>query len=80
MRLKSLAILSASALALVMAPAANAATFVFELSVNSNVTSGPLGNVRTFNATTGGTTINVQATAWRVFVVRFSVHIAMAWA
>ncbi len=66
MRLKSLAILSASALALVMAPAANAATFVFDLSVNSNVTSGPLGNVRTFNATTGGTTINVQATAWRV--------------
>jgi hypothetical protein len=65
MRLKSVAILSASLLSLAAAPAANAATFFFNLSVNSNVTSGPLGNVRTFSATTGGTTINVQATAWR---------------
>ena len=64
MRLKSLAILSASALALVMAPAANAATFVFDLSVNSSITSGAFGNARTFSATTAGKTINVRAAAW----------------
>lgn len=64
MRLKSLAILSASALALVTAPAANAATFVFDFSVNSSITSGPFGNARTFSATTAGKTINVRATAW----------------
>ncbi len=63
MRLKSLAILSASALALVMAPSANAATFVFDLVGNSSL-SGTFGNARTFSATTAGKTINVRATAW----------------
>ncbi len=63
MRLKSLAILSASALTLAMAPAANAATFVFDLVGNSNL-SGTFGNARTFSATTAGKTINVRATAW----------------
>lgn len=65
MRLKSVAILSASLLTLAAAPAANAATFVFDLVGNSS-TSGSFGNARTFSATTGSTTINVQATAWRV--------------
>lgn len=65
MRLKSLAILSASALALVTAPAANAATFFFDLVGNSSL-SGTFGNARTFSATTAGKTINVRATAWSV--------------
>lgn len=63
MRLKSVAILSASALALATPPAANAATFVFDLGGNSNQ-SGTYGNARAFSATSGSTTINVRATAW----------------
>ena len=65
MRLKSIATLSASLLACVTASAANAATFFLNLSGNSSL-SGSYGNARTFSATTGGTTINVRATAWSV--------------
>lgn len=65
MRLKSVAILSASLLTLATVPAAQAATFFFNLSGNSGL-SGSYGNARTFSATTGSTTINVRATAWSV--------------
>ncbi len=65
MRLKSIAILSASALALVTAPAANAASFFFNLVGNSAL-DGTDGNARFFSATTAGKTINVRATAWSV--------------
>lgn len=65
MRLKSVAILAATLLTLAAAPAANAASFFFDLSGNSPL-SGTYGNARTFSATTGGTTINVRTTAWSV--------------
>lgn len=65
MRLKSVAILSASMLALATAPAANAATFFFDLSGNSSL-DGTDGNARFFSATSGSATINVRATAWSV--------------
>ena len=65
MRLKSLAILSASALALATPPAANAATFVFDLVGNSAL-DGTDGNARLFSATTGSKTINVRATGWNL--------------
>ncbi len=65
MRLKSVAILSASLLTLAAPQAANAATFFFDLSGNS-ATSGTYGNARIFSATTAGKTINMRATAWSV--------------
>ncbi len=65
MRLKSVAILSASLLALATAPAAHAATFFFNLVGNSAL-DGTDGNARLFSATTGSTTVNVRATAWSV--------------
>ncbi len=65
MRLKSVAILSASMLALATAPAANAASFFFNLVGNTSL-DGTDGNERFFSATTGGTTINVRVTAWNL--------------
>lgn len=65
MRLKSVAILSASLLSLATVPAAQAATFFFNLVGNSAL-DGTDGNARLFSATTAGTTINVRATAWSV--------------
>lgn len=55
----------ASALAMGCTAQAQAATFVFGLTGSSNL-SGSYGNSRLFSATSGGTTINVRATAWSV--------------
>lgn len=65
MRLKSVAILSASLLTLAAAPAAHAASFFFNLVGNSAL-DGTDGNARLFSATTAGTTINVRVTAWNL--------------
>lgn len=65
MRLKSAAILSASLLALTAAPAAHAASFFFNLSAGTSI-GATFGNVNQYSTTVGGTTVNMQASAWRV--------------
>lgn len=65
MRLKSVAILSASLLSFAAAPAASAATFFFDLSAGSSASSS-YGNVNQYSTTVGGNTLNMQASAWRV--------------
>ncbi|SNS78854.1 PEP-CTERM protein-sorting domain-containing protein [Sphingomonas laterariae] len=57
--------IGAAALAVAAVPAsASAALLTFNLTGNSYL-DGTDGNVRTFSATSGSTTINVKATAWR---------------
>lgn len=58
-------LLVASTLALGVSVPAHAASFLFGLTGSSNL-SGTYGNSRLFSATSGGTTVNVRATAWSV--------------
>lgn len=60
--------LSGVVAALVMAAMpASAATLTFNLTGNDTKLYGDYGNVRTFSATAGGKTVNVQVSAWTAY-------------
>jgi hypothetical protein len=72
MSMRSFAVSLVMAGAVLAAMPADATTFTFNTVGNSGV-NGAYGNVRTFSATDGTTTINLKATAWQADEYNFKI-------